>query len=81
MDIAIVVAFLVFIGFREYHTQKHIKDLELKVLSKSPYEYGEYKRLEEKKDKPKIDLPKSEIVDALDVSSDAALKGLKGTDL
>jgi len=75
MTLAIVIAFLLFIGFREWMTNERIKDLELKALTKTPQEYAQMKNIEKvaKVNKPKEE---DELVDPLEVDVNEALKGI-----
>ena len=75
MTLAIVISFLLFIGYREWQHQSHIRDLELKALSKTPQEYAQLKHIDKpiKREKPVVE---DELVDPLEISANDALKGL-----
>ena len=75
MELAIVITFLLYIGYREWIINQSIKDLELKLLAKNPQEYAQYRHI----DKPKKEIaPKveDELIDPFDVSAEDALKGI-----
>jgi len=75
MELVIIIAFLLFIGYREWMTNEHIKDLELKALSKTPQEYAQMKNIERK---AKVNPPKEEdeLVDLESVNVTDVLKGI-----
>jgi len=77
MEIIIVVLLIVYIGFREWLYYLHIKDLELKLLAKTPQEYASYKRIEKPVKAPNK-VEEDELVDPLDIDPNDALKGLGG---
>ena len=75
MIIVVVIVFLLFIGFREWMTYTHIRDLELKAFAKNPDEYVRLKGV----DKPTKPQPKEEddLVDPFEINAADALKGLE----
>lgn len=74
MEYIIVIAFLLYIGYREWMYYKHIKDLELKLFAK---DVKEYKALVDKPVKEPKKIEEDELVDPLDVNVDDAMKGIK----
>lgn len=75
-DLIIVIAFLLYSALREWLQYVHIKDLETKLVARTPEEYAVYKRSEHpvKTIQPKEDL--DEYIDPLDADPADALKGL-----
>lgn len=82
MEIVItVIVFLAFTAFREYTHQKHIKDLELKLITKTPTEYAAFKAIDEpKKEEPKEENTSDDLVDALEVSPEEGLRAITRKD-
>ena len=75
MEIIITIAFLVYIGYREWLISKHIQELELKAFSKTPQEYATYKSIE----KPEVAEAEeeSDLIDPFDAEPSDVLKGRK----
>ena len=75
MTLAIIITFLLFIGYREWQNLNHIRDLELKALTKTPQEYAQMKNVERK---AKINPPKEEdeLVELESVNVSDVLKGI-----
>ena len=75
MTLAIIISFLIFIGYREWQHFNHIKDLELKALAKNPQEYATMKNIEQK---AKVNPPKEEdeLVDPFEINANDAMKGI-----
>lgn len=77
LEIVLVIAFLSYIGYREWMYHSHIKDLETKLIAKTPHEYQIYKKAEAKAPKSTEPLRQDEIVDPFDISPEEALEALK----
>ena len=75
MELIIIISFLTFIGYREWQNLNHVKDLELKLMTKNPQEYAQMKNIE-RKAKPNKPKEEDELVDPLDVDPNDALKGM-----
>ena len=70
----IVIAFLLYIGYREWMYYKHINNLELKLFAK---DVKEYKTLVAKPVKEIKKTEEDDLVDPLEVNVDDAMKGIK----
>lgn len=75
MELAIVATFLAYIGWREWTNNARFKDLELKLLAKTPAEYATYKAIDKvaKPNKPKVE---DDLVDPFEVEPEDALRGM-----
>ena len=80
MEIFIVVAFLVFLGFREWLHFRQVKDLELKVAAKDERQYYFYKNMDAihvpTLTKKKEETVNDDLVDPFSIKPKDALKGL-----
>ncbi len=75
MILSIVIAFLIYSGYREWMHAARVKDLELLVSAKTPQEYQILKRASEPIKRIVNEEENSDLVDVFEVDPEDFLKG------